>query len=165
MLNAGGGANYQTNEERGMLRLKDKLKTYWETIVAGANDTGNVSATVDGKPVMLWQGTPTQKDGTLKMFPVARNRMMPELSSLGDFADAAIANVADKGLARDAQVQNVQRLAMLWRTFTTPVPGSPGVTYGDLIGRSNLHAAFTVVNTRDDTFRVEWKVAMSPGRN
>ena len=60
-----------------MFGLKRKAKLWRELFVAGACNTGNVSATVSGKLVLSWHGTPTQKDDALKMLPVIQQRMMP----------------------------------------------------------------------------------------
>jgi hypothetical protein len=44
-----------------------------------------------------------------------------------------------------AEVDDVQRIAMLWRLFTTPVDRDhPDVTYDDLIATTNLHVAYEV---------------------
>jgi hypothetical protein len=48
-------------------------KSWRESWVADATNTGNVSATVSGKLVLSWHGTPTQKDDALKMLPVFSN--------------------------------------------------------------------------------------------
>jgi hypothetical protein len=45
-----------------------------ESYVAGATNTGNVTATVGDKLVLNWHGTLTQRDGVLQMFPVVRVR-------------------------------------------------------------------------------------------
>ena len=44
-----------------MFGLKRKAKYLWESFAAGATNTGNVSATVNGKLVLSWHGTTTQK--------------------------------------------------------------------------------------------------------
>src|SRR5271166_5637307 len=103
-----------------MFGLKRKAKLWSESFTAGVCNTGNVSATVSGKLVLSWHGTPTQKDDALKMFPVIKQQMMPEVS-LESFADAMIASIHDDGMAQDSLARNVQTIAMLWRLFTTPV--------------------------------------------
>jgi hypothetical protein len=60
-----------------MFGLKRKAKLWRESFAAGTSNTGNVSATVSGKLVLSWHGTPTQKDDALKMLPVIQQRMMP----------------------------------------------------------------------------------------
>ena len=89
-----------------------------ELFVAGATNTGNVTATVGNKLVLNWHGTPTQRDGVLRMFPVIRDKMMPDVE-LGSFADATIANIHDEGMSPDSDGSNIQTIAMLWRVFTT----------------------------------------------
>jgi hypothetical protein len=76
-----------------MFGLKRKAKLWRESWVAGATNTGNVSATVSGKLVLSWHGTPTQKDDALKMLPVIQQRTMPG-ESPESFADAVIASRA-----------------------------------------------------------------------
>jgi hypothetical protein len=44
-----------------MFGLKGKAKMWRETFVAGATNTGNVTATVGNKLVLNWHGTPTQR--------------------------------------------------------------------------------------------------------
>src|SRR4051812_16578084 len=113
-----------------MFGLQRKVKQWREAFSAGANNTGNVSATVSGKLVLNWHGTPTQKDGALKMLPVIQKRMMPEVP-LTSFADAVIANIHDVGMAQDDEGRDIQIIAMLWRLFTTPVDHDDpdGATY------------------------------------
>jgi hypothetical protein len=73
-----------------MFGLKRKAKLWLESFTAGASNTGNVSATVNGMLVLSWHGTPTQKDDALQMLPVIQQRMMPGVSP-EIFADAMIA--------------------------------------------------------------------------
>jgi len=115
-----------------MFGLIRKVKYWRDSFMAGTSNTGNVSATVSGKLVLSWHGTPTQKDDALKMFPVIQQRMMPGVSS-ESFADAVIASIHDDGMAQDDVTRNIQSIAMLWRLFTTPVDHTvSGVTFGDL---------------------------------
>ena len=67
-----------------MFGLKRKAKMWRELFVAGATNTGNVTATVGNKLVLNWHGTPTQRDGVLQMFPAIRDKLMTgvELGSL-----------------------------------------------------------------------------------
>jgi hypothetical protein len=90
-----------------MFGLKHKMKLWRESFRAGASNTGNVSATVSGKLVLSWHGTPTQKDDALRLFPGIQQRMRPGVS-LEDFADAAIANIHDEGMAPDDVGRNIQ---------------------------------------------------------
>jgi hypothetical protein len=141
-----------------MFGLKRKAKLLRETFTAGVRNTGNVSATVSGKPVLSWHGTPTQKDDLLKMFPVIQQRMMPEVSP-ESFADAAIANIHDAGMAEDNEPRNIQIIAMLWRLFTTPVDHDvPDLIYGDLVAIRNFHVAFELHEQPNDEFKVTWVV-------
>lgn len=52
-----------------MFGLKRKAKMWRESWVAGATNTGNVTATVGNKLVLNWHGTPTQRDDALRLFP------------------------------------------------------------------------------------------------
>ena len=118
---------------------------------------------MNGKLVLSWHGTPTQKDDALKMFPVIQQRMMPEVSP-ENFADATIANIHDEGRARDNEARNIQSIAMLWRLFTTPVDHNvPDVTYGDLVAVKNFHIAFELHEQPNDQFKVTWTVNTIPG--
>jgi hypothetical protein len=142
-----------------------RLKQWREAWAAGASDTGNVSATVGGKSVLSWNGTPSQKDGALKIFPVIQQRMMPE-ASLESFADAVIANIHDEGMSQDSEGRNIQTIAMLWRLFTTPVDhGDPDFTYGELFAITSFHVAFEVHEQPNDQFKVTWSVNTVPGRH
>jgi hypothetical protein len=137
-----------------MFKLKRKVKSLHEAFTAGLSNTGNVSATVNGKLVLSWHGTPTQKDDALKMFPVIKERMMPG-EPLASFADAVIANIHDEGMAKDDVARNVQSIAMLWRLFTTPVDSNdPSFTYGDLVAVKNFHVALEVHEQPNGRFRV-----------
>lgn len=149
-----------------MFGLIGKAKFWWESFTAGASNTGNVSATVNGKLVLSWHGTPTQKDGVLKMLPVIQQREMPGLSP-ENFADAVIANIHDGGMAQGNEVgRNIQSIAMLWRLFTTPVDHDiPAITYGDLVAVKNFHIAFEVREQPNDKFNVTWVVNTMPGRS
>ena len=141
-----------------MFGLKRKAKNLRESFTAGIRNTGNVSATVNGKPVLSWRGTPTQKDGILEMFPVIHKRMMPDVS-LESFADAVIASIHDGGTTRHNWARDVQSSAMLWRLFTTPVDHDiPDVTYGDLVAVKNFHVAFELHDQPNDQFKVTWTV-------
>lgn len=146
-----------------MFGLKRKAKLWRESLAAGVCNTGNVSATVNGKLVLSWHGTPTQKDDALKMLPVIKQQMMPEVS-LESFADAMIASIHDDGMAQDSLARNVQSIGMLWRLFTTPlVRDAPGLTYGDLVALQNFHVAFEVHEQPNDQFKVTWTVNAMPG--
>ena len=62
----------RTDEGAGlMFGLKRTAKMWREFMVAGANNTGNVTATVGNKLVLNWHGTPTQRDGVLQLFPIS----------------------------------------------------------------------------------------------
>jgi hypothetical protein len=142
--------------------LKRTAKLWRETFTAGVCNTGNVSATVNGKLVLAWHGTPTQKDDALKMFPVIRDKLMPGVE-LGSFADAVIACIYDDGLSPDKEGANAQRIAMLWRLFTTPVDRNvPGFTYGNLVAVKNFHIAFELHEQPNDQFKVTWVVNTTP---
>jgi hypothetical protein len=151
-----------------MFGLKRKAKMLRESLAAGATNTGNVTATVGNKLVLNWPGTPTQRDGTLQMFPVIRDKLMPGVE-LGTFADAIIASIHDEGMSPDREASNVQSLAMLWRVFTTPLDGGdrtygdPIATYGDLIPFTNMHATFELHEQIDDS-RITWKISVMRGR-
>jgi hypothetical protein len=146
-----------------MFGLKRKAKFWFESFTAGVSNTGNASATVNGKLVLSWHGTPTQKDDALKMLPVIQQRMMPGVSP-EIFADATIANIHDEGMALDNDARNVQSIAMLWRLFTTPVDrDAPGLTYGDLVAVKNFHIAFELHEQPNDQFKVTWTVNTMPG--
>lgn len=144
-----------------MFGLKRKAKALRETFVAGATNTGNVTATVGSKFVLNWHGTPTQRDDTLRMFPGIRDKTMPGLD-LGTFADGVIATIHDDGMSPDNHGSNIQSIAMLWRVFTTRLDG--GGTYGDLIAHANLHAAFELQEQIDDEFKITWKISVMKGR-
>ncbi len=135
--------------------LKRNAKMWRESFVAGATNTGNVTATVRDKLVLNWHGTPTQRDEALKLFPVIRDRMMPGVE-LGSFADAMIANIHDDGMSPDNDMANFQILAMLWRVFTTAFDDD--ITYGDLIDFKNLHATFELLEQMNDQFKITWKI-------
>ena len=139
--------------------LKRIAKMWRESWVAGATNTGNVTATVGNKLVLNWHGTPTQRDGVLQMFPVIRNKMMPSLE-LGDCADAIIATIHDNGISRDSHGSNIQTMAMLWRVFTTRLDGG---TYGDLIAHTNMHAAFELHEQINDECKITWKISVMRG--
>jgi hypothetical protein len=139
---------------------KSKAKIWRESYVAGATDTGNITATVGDKLVLNWHGTPTQRDGVLKMFPLVRDKSMPG-SELGGCADALIASIHDDGMSPDEVGSNMQRLAMLWRIFTTRLGDG---SYGDLIARTNMHAAFELHEQPNDEFKVTWKISVTRGR-
>src|SRR5215471_16676757 len=117
-----------------MFGLKRKAKMLRESWVAGATNTGNVTATVGNKMVLNWHGTPTQRDDALRMFPVLiRDKLMPGVE-LGNCADAIIASIHDDGMSPHELGRNIQSMAMLWRLFTAPVEHDvPGFTYGDLV--------------------------------
>jgi hypothetical protein len=69
--------------------------------VAGATNTGNVTATVGNKLVLNWHGTPTRRDDALRLFPVlVRDKLMPGVE-LGNCADAIIASIHDDGMSSD----------------------------------------------------------------
>ncbi|MGA9010637.1 MAG: hypothetical protein WB495_28045 [Xanthobacteraceae bacterium] len=140
--------------------LKGKAKMWRESWVAGASNTGNVTATVGNKLVLNWHGTATQRDGVLKIFPVIRDKMMPG-GELGSCADAIIASIHDGGMSADDHGSNVQSIAMLWRVFTTRLENG---TYGDLITRTNMHATFELHEQINDQFKVTWKISVMRGR-
>jgi hypothetical protein len=147
-----------------MFGLKRKAKLWRESITAGFFDTCNVSATVNGKLVLSWAGTPSQKDSALKMLPVVQQKLMPEVSPEA-FADATIASIRDGGMASTDHGRNSQTVALLWRLFTTPVDRDlPGVTYGDFVATKNLHVAYEVEEQPNDEFRVTWRVSTTPSR-
>jgi hypothetical protein len=134
-----------------MFGLKRKAKLWRENIAAGFFDTGNVTATVNGKPVLSWAGTPTQKDTTLKMLPVVQQKLMPEVSP-EVFADATIGSIRDEGMASTDHGRSIQTVALLWRLFTTPVDHDfPDVTHGDLIPHTNMHVAYEAIQWRQDS--------------
>lgn len=93
------------------------MKLLRELFTAGAGNAGNVSATVSGKLVLSWHGTPTQKDDALKMLRVVQQRTMPDASP-ENFADAVIANIHDEGMARDKDARNVQSIRPQLTTAT-----------------------------------------------
>ena len=152
-----------------MFGLKRKAKALRETFVAGATNTGNVTATVGSKLVLNWHGTPAQRDDVLRMFPGMRDKMMPGLD-LGTFADGIIATIHDDGMSPDNHGSNIQSIAILWRVFTTPLDGSdrtygdPIAIYGDLIPFTNMHAAFELSEQINDQFKVTWKISVMKGR-
>jgi hypothetical protein len=147
-----------------MFGLKRKAKLWRETFTAGVSNTGNVSATVNGKPVLSWRGTPTQKDDILKMLPIMQQRMMPEVTP-ESFADAAIANIHDEGMGQDDEARGMQTVAMLWRLFTAPIDHhGPDFTFGDLVAFKNFHVAFELHEQPNDQFKVTWTVNTTPGR-
>jgi hypothetical protein len=144
-----------------MFGLIRKLR---QSFVAGATNTGNVTATVGDKLVLNWHGTPSQRDDALRMFPVIRDRMMPDVE-LGSFADAMIAAIHDEGMSPDSTMSNIQTIAMLWRVFATRFDGDgDAVAYGDLIGFANLHAAFELHEQINDQFNVTWNISVMRGR-
>jgi len=128
--------------------------------VAGATNTGNVTATVGNKLVLNWHGTPTQRDGVLQMFPVIRDRLMPG-EELGNYADAMIASIHDVGMSPDKEKFGIQTLAMLWRVCTTRLDDG---TYGDLIAQTNMHATFELHEQPNDQFKITWKISVMGGR-
>jgi hypothetical protein len=139
---------------------RESLKAWRESWVAGATNTGNVTATVGNKLVLNWHGTPTQRDGVLRMFPTIRDKMMPGVE-LGTCADAIIANIHDDGMSPDDHQSNIQSIAMLWRVFTTRLDNG---TYGDLIAQTNMHATFELHEQINDQFKITWKVSVMRGR-
>jgi hypothetical protein len=139
-----------------------RLKAWRESWVAGATNTGNVTATVGNKLVLNWHGTPTRRDDALRLFPVlVRDKLMPGVE-LGNCADAIIASIHDDGMSSDDLGSNIQTLAMLWRVFTTRLDDG---TYGDLIAHTNLHAAFELHEQPNDQFKVTWKINVMRGRS
>ncbi|HEY6618724.1 MAG TPA: hypothetical protein VIY68_04200 [Steroidobacteraceae bacterium] len=145
--------------------IKRNAKLWCEAFTAGIGNTGNVTATVGGKKVLSWHGTPTQKDDILKMLPVVQQRMMPGVSP-ETFADAMIAGIHDEGIAQDSLGCNIQSIVMLWRLFTTPVDREiPDFTYGDLVALKNFHVAFELHEQPNDQFKVTWVVNTTLGRN
>ncbi|MGY2987755.1 hypothetical protein [Bradyrhizobium sp. USDA 4508] len=141
--------------------MLERLKMWRESWVAGAANTGNVTATVGNKLVLNWHGTPTQRDGVLRLLPAARDRMMPGVQ-LENFADVVIASIHDDGMSTDDHGANIQTMAMLWRVFTTGLDG--GGTYGDLVAHTNMHAAFELHEQPNDQFKITWKVNVMRGR-
>jgi len=140
------------------------LRKLGQSFVAGATNTGNVTATVSDRLVLNWHGTLSQRDDALRMFPVIRDRMMPDVE-LGSFADAMIAAIHDDGMSPDNDMSNMQSIAMLWRVFTTRFDGDgDAVTYGDMIGFANLHAAFELHEQVNDEFKITWKVSVMRGK-
>lgn len=135
-------------------------KRFRESFVAGAINTGNVTATVDNKLVLSWHGTPTQRDDALRMFPVIRDKTMPDVE-LGSFADATIASIHDNGMSADNHMSNIQSIAMLWRIFTAPLGNG---TYGDVIAHANLHATFELHEQINDEFKITWNISVMSGR-
>jgi hypothetical protein len=146
--------------DMGMTKWIPGAKMWRETFVAGATNTGNVTATVGNKLVLNWHGTPTQRDGVLQMFPVIRDKLMPGVE-LGSCADAIIASIHDGGISPDKEKSNIQSLAMLWRVFTTRLDDG---TYGDLIAHTNMHAAFELHEQPNDQFKITWKISVLRGR-
>jgi hypothetical protein len=143
--------------------LKRKAKYLRESWVAGATNTGNVTATVGDKLVLNWHGTPSQRDDALRLFPVlVRDKLMPGVE-LGNCADAIIASIHDAGMSPVNLGSDIQTIAMLWRVFTTRLDG--GGTYGDLIAHANLHAAFELHEKPNDQFNVTWKINVMTRRN
>jgi hypothetical protein len=140
-----------------MFGLKRTAKYLRESFVAGATNTGNVTATVGNKLVLNWHGTPSQRDIALQMFPVIRDRMTPGVE-LGACADAIIAGIHDDGMSPDNDMSNIQTIAMLWRVFTTLL--DDGITYGDLIAHRNMHAAFELHELINDQFKVTWNISV-----
>jgi hypothetical protein len=145
-----------------MFELKRKAKMWRESWVAGATNTGNVTATVGDKLVLNWHGTPTQRDDALRLFPVlVRDKLLPGVE-LGTCADAIIANIHDDGMSSDDLGSNIQTIAMLWRVFTTRLDDG---TYGDLITHANLHAAFELHEQPNDQFKITWTINVMRGRS
>jgi hypothetical protein len=139
-----------------MFGLKRKAKMWRESWVAGATNTGTVTATVGNKLVLNWHGTPTQRDDVLQMFPVLiRDKLTPGVD-LGSCADAIIAKIHDGGMSPDDVGSNIQSIAMLWRVFTTRLDDG---TYGDLIAHTNMHAAFELHEQPNDQFKITWKIS------
>jgi hypothetical protein len=143
-----------------MFGLKRIAKRWREAFVAGATNTGNVTATVGNKLVLNWHGTPTQRDDALRMFPVIRDKSMPG-AELGSCADAIIASIHDGGMSPDEVGSNIQTIAMLWRVFTTQLDEG---TYGDLIAHTNMHATFELHEQPNDQFKITWKISVTRGR-
>ncbi len=143
-----------------MFGLKHKAKLWRESWVAGATNTGNVTATVGNKLVLNWHGTPTQRDDALQLFPTIRDKLTPG-EELGTCADAIIASIHDKGLSPYNDGSNIQTLAMLWKIFTTPLDDG---TYGDLVAHTNMHATFELHEQPNDQFKVTWKISVMRGR-
>jgi hypothetical protein len=145
-----------------MFGLKHMEKMWRESWVAGAANTGNVTATVGAKLVLNWHGTPTQRDDALRLFPtLVRDKLMPR-AELGTCADAIIANIHDHGMSPDGAMANAQAVTMLWRVFTTRF--DENFTYGDMIAHANLHASFILHEEANDQFRVTWKISVMKGR-
>ena len=142
-------------------RIANMWRDSRESWEAGANNTGNITATVGDRLVLNWHGTPTQRDGVLQIFPKMRDKMMPG-EELGIFADAVIASIHDHGMSPDNVGSNIQTIAILWRIFTTPF--DEDVTYGDFIAHANMHAAFELHEQVNDQFNVTWKISVMRGR-
>jgi hypothetical protein len=145
----------------GLKRKAKMLRQSWVTLrqswVAGATNTGNVTATVGNQLVLNWHGTPTQRDGVLQLFPsLVRDKLMPG-ADLGNCADAIIASIHDDGMSPDDVGTNIQSLAMLWRVFTTQLDDG---TYGDLIAHTNMHATFELHEQPNDQFKITWKISV-----
>jgi hypothetical protein len=140
---------------------RSTAKMLRESWVAGATNTGNVTATVGNKLVLNWHGTPTQRDDVLQMFPVIRDRMLPGVE-LGTCADGIIANIHDNGMSSDNDGSNIQTIAMLWRVFTTRLDDDS--SYGDLIAHANMHATFELREQVNDQFKITWKISVMRGR-
>ncbi len=146
-----------------MFGMKRKSKMWRESWVAGATNTGNVTATVGNKLVLNWHGTPTQRDEALRLFPrLVRDKLMPGVD-LGNCADAIIASIHDDGMSLGDLGSNIQSVAMLWRVFTTRLDDD--ATYGDLIAHTNLHAAFELHEQPNDQFKVTWKINVMRGES
>ncbi|WP_354202733.1 lysozyme inhibitor LprI family protein [Bradyrhizobium sp. JR4.1] len=143
-----------------MFGLGRKLKYLREAFTAGATNTGNIIATVNGRLVLNWHGTASQRDGILEMLPRMRDKMMPDVE-MGTFADGLIASIHDEGMSSDSTGSNIQTMAMLWRVFTTRLKD---ITYGDLINHANMHCAFQLHEQPGDQFKITWKISVMEGR-
>jgi hypothetical protein len=141
----------------GLGRMFREIRESW---TAGASNTGNVTATVDDRLVLNWHGTASQKDGVLELLPKMRDKMMPDVD-IGTFADGLVASIHDDGMSSDSTSSNLQTIAMLWRVFTTKLESG---TYGDLVGRANLHCAFQLHEQPGDQFKITWKISVMRGR-
>jgi len=96
-----------------------------------------------------------------RLFPVIRDRMMPDIE-LGTCADGLIAAIHDDGMSPDNDISNMQTIALLWRVFTTRL--DDGTNYGDLIALANMHAEFELHEQANDQFKITWKISIMKGR-
>jgi hypothetical protein len=142
-----------------MFGLKRKVKMWRESLVAGATNTGNVTATVGNKLVLNWHGTPTQRDGVLQMFPVIRDKLMPGVT--GELRRRHYRQHSRWGhVAGQRRVQHPE-----YRYVVEGVHNAARRRHLRRFDRrTNMHATFELHEQPNDQFKITWKISVMWGR-